>query len=88
MESDRVKSTDFSEQHRGSDRVKLKEFDIKWKMPLCKWLTFEWSSCLICYFIVKLFYAEWKWLLMKNLIHNVSHNPTFEAEIVLKISAF
>ena len=29
MESDRVKSTDFSEQHRGSDRVKLKEFDIK-----------------------------------------------------------
>ena len=36
-------------------------------MPLCKWHTFWMAPCLICYFIVKLFYIERKWLLMRNL---------------------
>ena len=40
---------------------------MRWKMPLCKWHTFWMAPCLICYFIVKLFYIERKWLLMKNL---------------------
>ena len=36
-------------------------------MPLCKWHTFWMAPCLICYFIVILFYIERKWLLMRNL---------------------
>ena len=40
---------------------------MRWKMPLCKWHTFWMAPCLICYFIVKLFYIERKWLLMRNL---------------------
>ena len=40
---------------------------MRWKMPLCKWHTFWMAPCLICYFVVKLFYIERKWLLMRNL---------------------
>ena len=36
-------------------------------MPLCKWYTFWMGSCLICYFIVILFYIEGKWLVTRNL---------------------
>ena len=36
-------------------------------MPLCKWHTFWMALCLICYFIVILFYIRRKWLLMRNL---------------------
>ena len=36
-------------------------------MPLCKWHTFRKAPCLICCFIVILFYIEGKWLLMRNL---------------------
>ena len=35
-----------------------------WKMSLCKT---PMTPCLICYFIVILFYIETKWLLMRNL---------------------
>ena len=38
-----------------------------YKMPLYKWHTFQMAPCLICYFIVILFYIERKWLLMRNL---------------------
>ena len=34
---------------------------MEWKIPLCKWNAFWMHSCLICYFIVKLFYIEIKW---------------------------
>ena len=37
------------------------------KMSLCKWQMFWMATCLICYFIVILFYIERKWLLMRNL---------------------
>ena len=36
-------------------------------MSLCKWQMFWMATCLICYFIVILFYIERKWLLMRNL---------------------
>ena len=36
-------------------------------MPSCKWHTFWMASCLICYFIVILFYIERTWLPMRNL---------------------
>ena len=45
-----------------------------WKMPLCKLHIFWMAPCLICYFIVLLFYIEWKWLLLRNLTHNVNHS--------------
>ena len=38
-----------------------------WKMPLCKWHTFWMTPCLICHFIVILFYIERKWLFMRNV---------------------
>ena len=41
-------------------------------MPLCKWDTFWMVSCLICYFIVILFYIERKWL--RNLPTNLPLN--------------
>ena len=37
------------------------------KVSLCKWQMFWMATCLICYFIVILFYIERKWLLMRNL---------------------
>ena len=37
----------------------------------CKWHTFRMSPCLICYFIVILFYIERKWLFMRNLATNL-----------------
>ena len=40
---------------------------IGWKISLCKWHTFWMAQCLICYFIVMLYYIEKKWLLMRNL---------------------
>ena len=36
-------------------------------MSLCKWQMFWMATCLICYFIVILFYIERKWLLIRNL---------------------
>ena len=39
-----------------------------WKMSSCKWYTFWIVPCLLCYFIVILFYIERKWLLMRNLV--------------------
>ena len=36
-------------------------------MPLCKWHTFWMTTCLICYFIVILFYIERKWLFRRNV---------------------
>ena len=38
-----------------------------WKVPLSKWHTFWMALCLICYFIVILFYIERKWLFMRNV---------------------
>ena len=38
-----------------------------WKISLCNWHTFWMAPCLICYFIVILFYIERKWLLLRNL---------------------
>ena len=59
----------FSQWDRGSDRVKLTVWQspMGWKMPLCNWHTFWMAPCLICYFIVILFYIERKWLLLRNL---------------------
>ena len=37
------------------------------KKPLRKWHTFWMASCLICYFIVILFYIKRMWLLLRNL---------------------
>ena len=48
-------------------------------MPLRKWHTFWMALCLICYFIVIVFYIEQKWLLEK-----FSHYPTFEVLILWK----
>ena len=48
--------------------------------------TFWMATCLTRYFIVIFFYVEWKWLLMRNLTHNLSHNLAFEVELVWKIS--
>ena len=36
-------------------------------MPLCKWHTFWMVLCLICFFLVILFYIQRKWLLVRNL---------------------
>ena len=41
-------------------------------MPLRKWHTFWMALCLICYFIVIVFYIEQKWLLEK-----FSHYPSY-----------
>ena len=57
-------------------------------MPLCKWHTFWMVPCLIRYFIVILLYTEWKWLLVINFTHNLSHNLTLEVEMIWKILAF
>ena len=46
------------------------------------------ASRLICYFIVILFYIEWKLLLMRIRTNSFSHNLTLEVKIVMKISAF
>ena len=42
-------------------------FTLRWKKPLRKWHTFWMASCLICYFIVILFYIKRMWLLLRNL---------------------
>ena len=39
---------------------------IVWKMPLCKSHTFWMVPCLVCCFIVILFYIKRKWLFMRN----------------------
>ena len=46
---------------------KMWKSQMGWKMPLCKWHTFWMTPCLICYFIVILFYIERKWLFMRNV---------------------
>ena len=45
----------------------VRESWMVWKMSLCKWHTFQMAPCLICYFIVLLFYIDRKWLHMRNL---------------------
>ena len=40
---------------------------IEWKLSLCKWHTFWMAQCLICCFILMLYYIEKKWILMRYL---------------------
>ena len=59
-----------------------------WKMSLSKWHPFWMAACLICCFIVILFYIQWKRLLMRNRTYNLSHNLTLEVKIVRMLSNY
>ena len=59
-----VKSSDNTKWR--SESIKVWQGWMGWKTTLRKWHTFWMVPCLICYFIVILFFIERKWLFIRN----------------------